>query len=314
MLDRLNLLPAVRQGHLQVEHSVGGNRPNLNQVRYLLLTPHDAAGEDRLGLSSLPDSVKERLPGDTEFQSQWLNSERDAGTDELRQAILESCPGGLSVSVQTNRGICNLNRESPKKKRGEREKAEPQFPNIWRPEERRLVLPTLREIHATTLGNIDQVLEALPEKARIICLHSMDPKSFKTGARPPLTPDTLRQYVAAQGLDSSHKEPRVNDFMTGRKDGPMLADPAMYQELRYVLDEHGRLWVINEPYDTEPGYPDWRYMMKYLGRVSAVDLLKTELCEGDAETFDSRKPVPDSDRVAFMADLHQFAINKVMAA
>ncbi len=298
MLSSLKDRPSVAAGHVTIDHSVGGARPHLKEVRYVLLSPHDPTEKDPLGLTALPEEVKEQLNHDSDLLRAYLNSERDAGINELRQEILRRCNGGLSLSVEFNRGICNAGRDTGEKA----------LPNIWDPEKRALVRPLLLDAHQQILEDINRIVDGVRRGTRILFLHSMDPWSFKTGVRPPLTPETLSQYVAAQGLTPEHKSHRREDLITGKRGGAIHADSHLYGALQREFTRHQIPWAINQPYDTEEGNPDWTFMHLYPGRVSVVDLTKTRLCEGAFETFDPRNPKVDPERVAFMADLHRFAI------
>jgi hypothetical protein len=254
-----------------------------------------------LGVKRFPDEVMEHLSGiNSKLLHDYLNSERDTGINELRRQILRECNGGISVTVELNRGICNLNNEAD---------AASKVPNIWTPEARALVEPTLIEIHTSILKDIDSVLAAIGEKTPIVCLHSMDPWGFKPGVRPKLSPATFEQYVRAQGLPADKKKVRKEDFITGKENGPVIADANFYTFMKEYFDQHGIIWGDNDPYDTEDGYPDFRYMQQFPGRVSAIDLTKTRLCRGDFDTFDYRNPVADQEKIEFMAELHRGAIN-----
>lgn len=305
MLDDLKALSSVKKEFLSFEHSLGENpKTSLRDVRVFLLSPHDSGDKDNvLGVRSFPDEVMAQLPFDPQLLKAYLESERDAGINELRRGILERCNGALSVSSELNRGLCNLNKEDGG-----------QLPNIWMPEARRVVEPRLQEMHAEALGDIDRILAALRKDVKIICLHSMDPWSFKDGARPKLSPETLRQYVEAQGLPEDKKTPRKEDFITGQQGKAVIADKEMYRVMKKLFDQRGIAWAINAPYDTEPGYPDWRYMKAFPRRVSAVDFTKTSLCEGTYATFDPRNPTVDSSRVELMAELYKIAINRFTGA
>jgi len=299
MLSSLRGLESIDNDTLRVDHSLGSNpKATLKDVRYLLLNPHDPSGKDQLGLEKFPDEVLKHLNYDSETLKDYLHSGRDAGINELRNAILRTLPGGLSISVELNRGICNANRDT----------GPAAIPNIWTPEARAVVEPTLLKMHATLLNDTDKIMAGVQKGIRILCLHSMDPWTFKEGARPALSPETFNAYVAAQGLGAEYKEPRLEDFIAGRKDGPMLADAEFYRVMKQEFDAHKIPWADNAPYDTEPGYPDWTYMNTFPGRVSAIDLNKTRLCQGGYSTFDPRNHVVDPVKVAFMAELHRFAL------
>lgn len=299
MHSSLNGLKSIDNNTLRVDHSLGSNpKATLQDAKYLLLNPHDPSGRDKLGLAKLPDDVLKHLPYDSKTLREYLNSERDAGINELRKAILRRCPGGVSISVELNRGICNANKDTGPKA----------LPNIWTPAAREAVTPTLLEMHASILGDIDQIMAATQKGIRILCLHSMDPWDFEEGARPPLSPENFDAYVAAQGLSAEHKIPRVEDFITGQKNGPMLADSIFYRVMKGEFDFHKITWADNAPYDTESGYPDWTYMNAFPERVSAIDLTKTRLCQGSTKNFDPRNPVVDPEKVAFMADLHAYVL------
>lgn len=302
MLDRIDQLSSVQSGYLDLDDSLGTNpRNTLQDARYLLLSPHDHAdqGSNFYGINCIPDEVLKNLDElDQGKLRDYLESERDVGIDELRSEILRRCNGGVSVSGQVNRGICNFNKESGSNL----------IPHIFAPSARPTVERQLFRIHRIALADIDFILQGVKAGTPILCLHSMDPWSFESGVRPVLSPENFNAYVNAQGLRKG-KIPRVEDFITGQEDGPNLADQAFYAALQAELNTHDIPWAYNRPYDTDPAYPDYRYMTKYPDRVSCVDLLKTRLCHGDFSTFDPRHPDVDPEKVAFMADLHRHALS-----
>lgn len=307
MRDLLEDLPSVQTGHLTVEDSLGPNpRSNLADVRYVLVNNHDPHANDSLGTQALPEEVRERLAKSSppETLQAYLNSERDAGIHPLLQDILQKCNGGIGLTVNTNRGVLNLNRNAGPKA----------VPNIWTPEDRGVVAPALLRIHRRVSRDIWRVLRAVGQKVPLLFLHSMDPNGFKKGTRPGLSPETFDAYVAAQGLPASEKNPRENDFITGRAKGKNRAHQGFYAALKDQLTAAGKTWCENAPYDTEPGYPDWSALVEFPGRVGVVDLLKTELCKGDSSTFDSRNPTPDPERIAFMANLYKTALETTLAS
>lgn len=309
MLNYINQLSSLRNGYLALEDSLGPNSKNtLGDARYVLLSPHDHANPKRdfLGINCIPDEVLTELDGlEQNRLTDYLESERDAGIDELRREILRRCNGGVSVSGQVNRGICNLNKETHSNP----------IPNIFTPELSLQVLrgrPTVERqllgIHRIALADIDFILKGVQAGTPILCLHSMDPWSFAKGVRPALSPENFNAYVDAQGLKKG-KISRVDDFITGQADGPNLADQVFYAALQTELDTNDIPWAYNQPYGTDSAYPDYRYMTTFPGQVSCVDLLKTRLCKGDYRTFDPRSPEVDPEKVAFMADLHRHALS-----
>ncbi|MEK7523501.1 MAG: hypothetical protein AAB588_00550 [Patescibacteria group bacterium] len=107
---------------------------------------------------------------------------------------------------------------------------------------------------------------------------------------------------------------RKEDFITGQEKGPMLADAKFYALMKRFFDENSITWGDNVPYDTEPGYPDFRYMKEFPGRVSAIDLIKIRLCQGDFDTFDYRNPTADPAKIEQMGEFHRAAIEARVAA
>ncbi len=310
MLHGIENLPSVEQGVLALDSSWGVQTPKSvgpKDIKYVLVSPHDTLGEDRLGLDALPDEVKGQIQWERSLFEAYLHTERDAGVDELRQRILATCPGGISVSAQINRGILNFNRDSDTK----------EMPPIWTPEQQAVVAPHLRNIHRTGLADIDRILESFGDRVRVVCLHSMDPWSFKKGARPDLSPENFEAYVRAQQLPMENKTLRGQDFITGEEHGPHITDPVLYEVLMKRFGKRGLAFGENDPYDTCLGWPDYQYMLRFLRRVSAIDVTKTELCKGEAKegafTYTPLDPQPDTDKVQTMAEDYTAGIEAATA-
>ncbi len=301
MLKQFDHLKAVECGTLAMDSSWGSQPPKsaaLQDVQYVLLSPHDAEN-DPLGLKVLHEDVRRALSGlDKTLLNGYLCSERDAGVDELREEILRTCPGGISISVQTNRGICNANRNADN---GE-------IPDIWLPEQEKILVPILRCMHREILLATDIILHNIVgarKNVKLVCLHSMDPCSIPENLRPALSHRTLEEYVGAQGLPRSEKTRRKQDFITGEKNGPDLSATAMYKAMQGAFTSDRIPWAVNEPYATGESYPDFGYMQEFPGRVALIDVTKDQLCKGEVtatySTFDSRHPEPNPDKVAQMA-------------
>lgn len=301
-MDRLNELPAVREGHLAITHSLDSNsKKTTNDVRYLLYSPHDhhnTNGDDPYGIKQIPSKILARLDIEESLLRDYLESERDKGINPLCRAILERIPGGLLVNAQTNRGVVNANRNPG---------AEALAP-IWTPEAFAAVEAPLLAIHNSQMAAYRKIVNALHTGAPILHMHSMDISGPKPGTRPPLSRENFRTYVEAQGLAPHQRLPRVQDLITGKTGGPYLANRLMNETLQTLFDEHGIAWKLNGTYDTHEGYPDYDDMLTYPGRVTAPDITKDQLCRALGSTFDSRTAQVDPERVAFMADLFARAL------
>ncbi len=302
MLEDFRDLRAVQDGYLALGSSYGSKPPKSaakQDIRYVLLSPHDHSGRDRFGLNPLPDDIKEKLKKiDAPTLRAYLESERDAGINELRAQILRTCPGGISVSAEVNRGICNVNRNRNNN----------EIPNIWLHGDAEIVMPILEGIHEESLQGINAIIKktiGTRKAVQLVCLHSMDPYGFKKEVRPALD-DNLQGYVDAHGLPTDQKIPRKQDFITGERGGRKHANMRVYREMQRAFTADGIEWATNKPYATGAGYPDFRYMYDYPGQVVLIDLTKDALCESvDRNTFDSRNPKPDADKVAQMATYFQ---------
>lgn len=304
MLDRLNQLPAVETGDLAIAHSLGTNsKKTLGDVRYLLFSPHDhhdADGSDPMGINQIPNEIQAQFGIKDDLLKEYLDSERDKGIDPLSRAILARVPGGLLINSQINRGVVNLNQNVGEKG---------VLPAIWTPEARGVIETPLRGIHEAQLDAYGKIVKALGN-VPILHMHSMDTAGAKKGERPALSHEDLQAYVKAQGLPADKRNPRLQDFITGKETGPYLADHKLYETLQRLFDQNGIQWALNAPYDTEEGYPDYDDMLNMPGRVSAVDITKDQLCTARGNTFDSRTAEVDPTRIEFMAGLFAKALEE----
>jgi hypothetical protein len=308
VLDRLNQLPAIANGDLAIAHSLGANpKKTLGDVRYLLFSPHDhhdADGSDPMGIKQIPNEIQTQLGIQDDLLKEYLDSERDKGIDPLSRAILARVPGGLLINSQINRGVVNLNQNVGEKG---------VLPAIWTPETRSAVEAPLRGIHEAQLNAYGKIVNALGN-VPILHMHSMDNSGPKKNLRPELSHENLAGYVEAQGWGLDRRNPRLQDFITGKETGPYLADRKLYESLQRLFDQNGIQWALNAPYDTEEGYPDYEDMLNMPGRVSAVDITKDQLCTARGNTFDSRTAEVDPTRVGFMANLFATALEEKLSA
>ena len=302
-MQLFNKLPSIKEGYLLVDHSLGAGE-TLDEARYLLFSPHDASGEgNELGLNRVPSEVKRHLTHEATLLEEYFNQERDVGMNELGTEILKRCPGGVRVSAELNRGLCNASGVAT---------GPFALPEIWSPEGLRAARPLLEKIHRSMIGDLDVIFAGLKPGARIICLHSMDPWGFEQGTRPPLSHASMKEYVAAQGWSVQKKIPRKEDFISGQEEDRLNADLELYQALQKLFDKNEIPWAINEPYGPDQSCTDFQYMQMYPGRVSTIYLTKSSLCVGDIKTFDPRNPKVDPHKVAFMAELHSQVINGII--
>lgn len=300
--------PAFENDQVTLDHSIAGMGHKSRiidpaEVEYLIINPHSPDPETNFRFKH---EVERHLPGKREFQA-FSNSENDAGVYPLVRSLLETRDGGLAITVNHTRGLVNANNLSKDGAVNEK---------LLTPGTPEAVIAALRAMHGHSLELINLIIAGLPMDLEVLDLHSMEPHSIPKDLKIKPAHDNLPAY-----LERFRTSPRNDttrrpvDLITGPDGKPPIADMEMNRALGDLLKQMGIPSGYNTPYDTDPDYPDHGYMVARQvqgeGRVIAVDLRKTDLCKGDADSFDTTNPVVDRRKVRAMAEMYTTALDIV---
>lgn len=252
---------AEAQGFISVQHSLDSA-----DLRYFLLVPHDSS---RL---AFPDEVTKFFPQDEDLLRRVLEIKRDKGSRELAKYIISHVPGGIAAYVDVARGILDLNRT-------------PEFAlgSVISPDISEDAKKMLINIHQSIIQSIDELLAALPPKAKMLCLHSMETNELQK-AKAECAKESMLKYISCREENVGVGPEMKVDMITGPKGEEDLADLKMKNTLAALFEKNGIPWAENEPYATERNvHKSTDYMLARPGNVLVVDFPKHFLCTGEAK-------------------------------